>query len=85
MSKTWRKLGRLFVPEGNMRSPKLLTHAANPLPVHIDGDVYRVFFSGRDSNNRSSIGAVDIDITRRQIKSMHQDGYPACKTAEKYT
>jgi hypothetical protein len=44
------------------------------LPVFIDGDIYRVFFNGRDTNNRSSIGAVDIDIVKRIIIKEHN--YP---------
>ncbi|MCD4529017.1 MULTISPECIES: hypothetical protein [Pseudomonas] len=51
--------------------PKLISHAANPLPVHLHDDVFRVFFSGRDCNNRSSIGAVDIDIEQRRIIKEH--------------
>jgi len=58
--KRWRKLGRLY--ECKKLHDKLMTHAANPLPIHLDGDVYRVFFSARDGQNRSSIGAVDIDM-----------------------
>lgn len=61
----------LFCPAGEDRHPKLLTHAANPLPVHLKGDVYRVFFSGRDALNRSSVGAVDIDLVARQVLHEH--------------
>ncbi|MEJ7685848.1 MAG: hypothetical protein WKG52_01950 [Variovorax sp.] len=71
MTAGWEKLGRLYCPQGTGRHPKLLTHAANPLPVLIEGDVYRVFFSGRDDRKRSSVGAVDIDIVRRQIVQEH--------------
>lgn len=71
MSSKWRKLGQLYVPSGESRHPKLLTHAANPLPILIEGDIFRVFFSGRDLNNRSSIGAVDIDIVRRKVIVEH--------------
>lgn len=71
MNRRWKKLGRLYVPPEQGRHPKLLTHAANPLPVHLAGDVYRVFFSGRDSINRSSVGAVDIDIVRRTVVEDH--------------
>ena len=67
MSLRWRKLGLLYAPGPEGRSPKLLTHAANPLPIYRDGDVYRIFYSGRDSRNRSSVGAVDVDIVRREI------------------
>ncbi|WP_127806785.1 hypothetical protein [Hydrogenophaga sp. NH-16] len=71
MSTGWRKLGRLYVPADSGRHPKLATHAANPLPVHLQGDVYRVFYSGRDEANRSSVGAVDIDIVRREVVTDH--------------
>jgi hypothetical protein len=71
MSDHWQKLGLLYCPSGANRHPKLLTHAANPLPIHIEADVFRIFFSGRDAHNRSSVGAVDIDIVKRQILQEH--------------
>jgi hypothetical protein len=43
------------------------------LPIWIEGDVYRVFYSGRDAKNRSSVGAVDIDIVRREAH-WHSNG-----------
>lgn len=67
----WEKLGLLYCPSGASRHPKLISHAANPLPVFIEGDVYRVFFSGRDTDNRSSVGAVDIDIVKRKVVQEH--------------
>jgi hypothetical protein len=67
MSNKWQKLGPLYSLRGDRRHPKLLSHTANPLPVLLEGDVYRVFFSGRDANNRSSVGAVDIDIAKRRV------------------
>jgi hypothetical protein len=63
----WHKLGLLYCPSSTGRHPKLISHAANPLPIRIEKDVYRIFFSGRDLENRSSVGAVDIDILKRQI------------------
>lgn len=71
MSNKWHKLGLLYCPSSTNRHPKLLTHAANPLPVHIDRDTYRIFYSGRDANNRSSVGAVDIDIVKCKIVEEH--------------
>ncbi|MEY2632089.1 MAG: hypothetical protein RIR00_743 [Pseudomonadota bacterium] len=71
MSQYWEKLGQLFDPGAGNRHPKLASHAANPLPVHLDGDVYRVFYSGRDGQNRSSVGAVDVDIVQRRILREH--------------
>ena len=60
----WIKLGRLYSPESS--HPKLATHASNPVAVLREGNIYRVFFSGRDSMNRSSVGFVDIDIVERR-------------------
>jgi hypothetical protein len=71
MSYYWQKCGLLYCPSEIDRHPKLLSHAANPLPVALDGDVYRIFFSGRDSYSRSSVGAVDIDIVRRKVIQEH--------------
>lgn len=75
MSNRWLKLGLLYSPAGNGRHPKLLSHAANPLPVHMEGDVYRIFFSGRGAFNRSSVGAVDIDIVRREVVREHHEPF----------
>lgn len=67
MTRRWKKLGQLYVPRESGQHPKLISHAANPLPVHMAGDVYRIFFSGRDDQNRSSVGAVDVDIVQRKV------------------
>ena len=75
MKQDWLKLGLLYCPADTCRHPKLLSHAANPLPVHIDGDLYRIFFSGRDADNRSSVGAVDIDIVSRKVIQEHSQPF----------
>jgi len=71
MTIVWKKLGLLYAPSGKNCHPKLISHAANPLAVYLEDDVYRIFFSGRDINNRSSVGAVDIDIVKRKIVQKH--------------
>lgn len=65
----WRKMGQIFCPDHI--HPKLLSHAANPLPIHLSGDVYRVLYSGRDSENRSSVGYVDINIVTLEVVYVH--------------
>jgi hypothetical protein len=65
----WRKLGPIYSPRPV--HPKLLSHAANPLPILLEGDTYRVFFSGRDAENRSSVGYVDVDITQQRVMYVH--------------
>lgn len=65
----WKKLGLIYpINTNKIRHHKLLTHAANPVAIKIgDNSIYRVFYSGRDAYNRSSIGAVDIDFENLKI------------------
>jgi hypothetical protein len=65
----WRKLGQLFKPQSI--HPKLHSHAANPLAVHLKGDLYRIFYDGRDVQNRSSVGFVDMDIPDGRVRYIH--------------
>lgn len=73
--RVWKKLGLLYKPPALGRSAKLLTHTANPLPVLIGGNIYRIFYSGRDADNRSSVGAVDIDIVTRDVVKEHTEPF----------
>jgi len=63
--KTWQKLGQLF--DARAVDSYLDSHASNPMPVHLCADVYRVFYSGRDLENRSSVAYVDIDILQHKV------------------
>lgn len=65
----WRKLGRIYEPRA--LHPKLMSHAANPLAVPLGGDLYRIYFSGRDAEKRSSVGFVDFDMAKRSIVNVH--------------
>ncbi|WP_284358983.1 hypothetical protein [Candidatus Phycosocius spiralis] len=75
MTRRWKKLGQLYVPRESGQHPKLISHAANPLPVHMAGDVYRIFFSARDEQHRSSVGAVDVDIVQHKVITEHQNPF----------
>jgi hypothetical protein len=61
----WEKLGLIY--EVNGGHPLLLSHASNPLAVHLSGDEFRVYFSGRDIHNKSSVGWVDINIISKNV------------------
>ena len=54
----WKKLGKIFT--FNSINKDLLTHASNPVAVNIHDDVFRIFFSSRNKDNKSSVGFVDI-------------------------
>jgi len=58
---TWVKKGLVFSPRGQY--PWMKSHAALPVPLHLYGDMYRVYFASRDDRNRSHVCYVEIDIT----------------------
>lgn len=61
----WTKLGMVY--KANNNHPNLLTHASNPLADFLEGDIYRIYYSGRDDNNRSSVSYVDYDVVKNKI------------------
>ena len=60
----WVKKGLIFEPEGQREW--VTTHAMLPVADRIDGDLYRIYFSGRDPQNRSLTGWVEVDINDPQ-------------------
>lgn len=56
----WRKLGRIFLPDGS--AAWMRTHAASPIPLPLDGDRVRVLVSGRDEKSRARIGALEFSL-----------------------
>jgi hypothetical protein len=64
---SWRRLGLVFAPDG--KKPWSASHAANPVAVPLEGNIFRVFFASRDKWNRSHVGAVDIDVAAAEAVS----------------
>lgn len=56
----WRKLGRIFAPDGSR--PWLHSHASNPVGVPLDERRVRVYFSSRDVDRRSSVAWFEFDL-----------------------
>jgi hypothetical protein len=56
----WKKKGRIFVPEN--QANWFGSHAATPVTEVLSGDLIRVYFSGRDIQNRAQIGFFEIDV-----------------------
>jgi hypothetical protein len=56
----WRKVGLIYKPVGNLEWMK--THAAVPIAENIEGDFFRIYFSSRDSLNRSFTNYIVINI-----------------------
>lgn len=59
----WHRLGRVYEPQS--RHPALLTHAALPVAAPLGGELVRVFFSGRDQRNRSSVASLLLRLGDR--------------------
>src|SRR5438874_1455749 len=57
----WIKKGLIFRPDGTINW--MTTHAAVPFADRIGGDIFRVYFCGRDQSNRAQVGYFEIDIT----------------------
>lgn len=60
----WKKLGLVFAPDKN--HDWMVSHAAVPFADHVEGDLYSVYFSTRDSKNRSYTGYITIDLKEPQ-------------------
>ena len=56
----WKKLGLIYNATGENES--LAGYAAVPIAEHIEGDVFRIYFSSRDARNRSFTNFVDVDL-----------------------
>lgn len=56
----WKKLGLIFNVENQF--DWMCSHASLPIAQNLNGDIFRIYFSSRDSNNRSNGAYIDIDI-----------------------
>ena len=69
---SWRKLGLLFVAEG--QNDWMRSHAAHPQALHLGASIYRIFFSTRDREGRSHIAYLDVDIENpKHILSLSEE------------
>ena len=66
----WKKLGCIYNPYNKKNHQQLLTHAANPIPVYLGNDIFRIYYSGRDNKNRSSVGMLEYDIVKMKINKL---------------
>ncbi|MEW6210176.1 MAG: hypothetical protein AB1631_17550 [Acidobacteriota bacterium] len=56
----WKKLGLIIKPIG--RHDWMVSHGMLPIAEWRHDDVYRIYFSGRDAQNRSLTGYAEIDL-----------------------
>lgn len=68
----WEKKGLIYCPDGSLEWAQ--THAQVPTIDVIDSERLRIFFSSRDSNNRSRIGYIEVSARNPQeILYVHPD------------
>lgn len=56
----WKKRGLVITPKHNLWWMK--SHAMIPTPEQVDQSLYKIYFSGRNSENQSQIGWAMIDM-----------------------
>ncbi len=56
----WKKLGKIFAPDGNLSW--MNSHAANTVAEFLRDDIFRVYFSCRDKNNRAHVAFVEVNL-----------------------
>lgn len=61
----WRKIGHIFSPTGEW--DWMASHAAVPFIGKVEGNVARVYFSSRNSINKSVVCAVDINLDTFEV------------------
>jgi predicted GH43/DUF377 family glycosyl hydrolase len=75
----WKKLDFRFVPSGEKKWSQ--THATVPTPFHINGDLYRVYYSTRDDSSRNRVGFVELEISS-EIKFIRESKDPVIELGE---
>jgi hypothetical protein len=70
----WQKQGLLIEPQKDLWW--MQTHAMIPTVDHLESNRYRVYFSGRDKDNRSHIGFAVVEADRGQLKVLEYSPDP---------
>lgn len=66
-SMQWNKLGLIFNISDACNSSDIYSHAVNPVPVLLEDNLYRIFFSVRDSQGKSNVSFFDFDINKFKV------------------
>jgi predicted GH43/DUF377 family glycosyl hydrolase len=75
----WRRLGHIFVADG--QHEWMHTHAMIPMAERIEGDLYRIYFSPRDKDNRGHGAMLHIDM-RQPTRVVHLSPLPVLEPGE---
>jgi predicted GH43/DUF377 family glycosyl hydrolase len=56
----WKKLGQIFAPDHHY--DWMVSHAAVPFAELLESNLFRIYFSSRDTENKSAVGYIEFDI-----------------------
>jgi hypothetical protein len=62
---SWRKRGRIIDPA--CHGSWIVSHASVPCVLRLDEERWRVYFSGRDEENRSQTGFLDLALVDEEV------------------
>ncbi|CAM4043076.1 hypothetical protein FLAN108750_07160 [Flavobacterium antarcticum] len=60
----WNKLGNIF---DSSKHNEIISHASNPVAIKLKDNIYRIFFSTRNQERKSSVAFIDIDIISLEV------------------
>ena len=66
---TWNKKGLIIEPQENLFW--MQTHAMIPTVEHVKDNIFKVYFSGRNDENKSHIGYVNIEVLGEEVRVLN--------------
>tara|TARA_B110000037_G_C17080492_1_gene489751 strand:+ start:444 stop:1379 length:936 start_codon:yes stop_codon:yes gene_type:complete len=67
----WEKLGRIL--NISEESEQMYSHTMTPVPIHLEGDIYRVIFNSRTKDNISKAFSADINIKTLEVVTLNKE------------
>ena len=80
-NETWTKKGLIIYPQINKKW--MQSHAMIPTILHLQDNLYRVYFSGRDYHNRSIIGYAEFEILNHKINVLRYSDKPVLSLGDR--
>lgn len=71
----WEKLGLIFEIPFRGFGEFGVSHCANPRAINIGGEIFRIFYCVRDKANRSSVFAIDFDISSLSVVNIYEEPF----------
>jgi len=66
----WEKLGLIYCADNT--ADRMVGYARMPTQLHLEGDVYRIYFESRGSNNTAYPYFLDYDLVKGIVLNVHK-------------